>query len=101
MSVMGGAPIVFSSVFKKSIIGRLSDCGIEVKGPASGCMVFSISALQGHTVTQCPQLTQLEPAIVCPPSHSTRGCSIVQSMLRVSLTSTFWQACTQRPQRMH
>src|SRR3569623_1352275 len=46
MSVMGGAPIVFSSVFKKSIIGRLSDCGIEVKGPASGCMVFSNSALQ-------------------------------------------------------
>ena len=36
-------------------------------------MDFSISALQGQTVTQWPQETQLEPAICSPPSHRTRG----------------------------
>lgn len=101
MAVIGGAPIVCSSALAASIIGRLSDCGRLVKGPASGCMVFSISALQGQTVTQWPQLTQLEPAMVWPPSQSTRGGSIWKSIDSVSFTSTFWQASTQRPQRMH
>ena len=72
-----------------------------VSGPASLIMVFSISALQGQTVTQWPQETQLESLATSPPSHSTRGSSRSQSMDRVSVTCTFWQASTQRPQRMH
>src|SRR5258705_12814880 len=62
---------------------------------------FSIRALQGQTVTQWPQETQLDSPIVAPPSHRTRGWGSSQRMDRVSLTSRFWQASTQRPQRMH
>ncbi len=47
------------------------------------------------------QCTQLESLISLPPSHSTRGFSLAKSMESVSLTSTFWHASTQRPQRMH
>src|SRR5216683_1792550 len=36
-------------------------------------MVFSISALQGQTVTQRPHETQLDSPMGEPPSHSTRG----------------------------
>ncbi|MDQ8186801.1 STAS/SEC14 domain-containing protein [Pelagicoccus sp. SDUM812002] len=45
-----------------------------------------MSALHGQTVTQCPQLTQDDSLIGLPPSHRTRGCSDVQSMLKVSVT---------------
>ncbi len=45
-----------------------------------------MSALQGQTVTQWPQETQLEPAMSWPPSQRTRGWGEVQSMVRVSLT---------------
>ncbi len=63
MAVTGGAPMVCSSFFTRSIIGRLMSWGSAVKGPASGCMVFSSSALHGQTVTQWPQLTQLDSSI--------------------------------------
>ena len=36
-------------------------------------MVFSMSALHGNTVTQCPQDTQLDSPIGTPPSPNTRG----------------------------
>ena len=64
-------------------------------------MDFSISALQGHTLTQWPQETQEDSPAGLPPSHSTRGSSEPQSMERVSVTWTSWQASTQRPHRMH
>ena len=49
-------------------------------------MDFSMSALQGQTVMQWPQETQLDPAISCPPSHCTRGWGSSQSIESVSLT---------------
>ena len=72
-----------------------------VRKPAWPSIDFSISALHGQTVTQWPQETQLDSPIVEPPSHSTRGCGSSQLIDSVSLTCTFWQASTQRPQRMH
>ena len=60
-----------------------------------------MSALQGQTVTQWPQETQLDSPMGSPPSQSTRGCGSSQRIESVSLTCTFWQASTQRPQRMH
>ena len=60
-----------------------------------------MSALQGQTVTQWPQETQLDSPIVAPPSQSTRGWGSSQRMDSVSFTCTFWQASTQRPHRMH
>ena len=77
------------------------DFGSAVKKPAWPSIDFSISALQGQTVTQWPQETQLDSPIVEPPSHSTRGCGSSQLIESVSFTCTFWQASTQRPQRMH
>src|SRR6202521_1186113 len=75
--------------------------GSAVRNPASPSIDFSISALQGQTVTQWPQETQLDSPIGFPPSHKTRGCGSSQLIESVSLTSTFWQASTQRPQRTH
>src|SRR6478736_10362901 len=48
-----------------------------VKKPAWPIMDFSISALQGHTVTQWPHETQLDSPIAEPPSHSTRGVRVL------------------------
>src|SRR5207245_9299214 len=84
-----------------SIIPFSVRLGIPVRNPACPSMDFSIRALQGQTVTQWPQETQLESPIKEPPSQRTRGFGSSQLMERVSLTSTFWQASTQRPHRMH
>ncbi len=75
--------------------------GSPVKCPAAPIMDFSMSALHGQTVTQWPQLTHDDSPAGTPPSHTTRGTSASQSMESVSVTWTFWQASTQRPQRMH
>src|SRR5882762_6268416 len=94
-------PVSGSTPLTTSIMPLRADFFREVKKPAWPSMVFSIRALQGQTVTQWPHETQLESPIVEPPSHSTRGFGSSQLIDRVSLTSTFWQASTQRPQRMH
>ena len=48
-----------------------------VINPASPSIDFSINALQGQTVTHCPQLTQDESLILTPLSQITRGRSKV------------------------
>src|SRR6266446_6281448 len=84
-----------------SIIPFKAACGIAVIYPASPSIDFSIRALQGQTVIQCPQDTQLDSPIVLPPSHKTRGWSSSQRIESVSFTSKVWHACTQRPHRIH
>ena len=64
-------------------------------------MVFSMSALHGHTVTQCPQPTHEDSPASAPPSHCTRGTSASQSIESVSVTWTSWHASTHLPQTMH
>ncbi len=49
---------------------------MAVINPASPIIDFSIKALQGQTVTQWPQETQLDSPIGLPPSHKTRGCDL-------------------------
>jgi hypothetical protein len=53
----------------------LSSTGLlkPVRKPAWPTMVFSMRALQGQTVTQWPQETQLDSPMGAPPSHNTRG----------------------------
>ena len=63
--------------FTTSIIPASAGLGSEVKNPASPSMDFSISALQGQTVTQWPQETQLDSPMGAPPSHNTRGWAIL------------------------
>ena len=99
--MMGLRPALASTPLTTSMAASQTGSGMPVNRPASPIMEFSIRALQGQTVTQCPQLTQLLSPMGFPPSHSTRGCSISQPMVRVSFTCTFWQASTQRPHRMH
>src|SRR5262249_30258101 len=94
-------PVSFSTPFTSSIIPLITGFASPVRKPACPIIDFSISALHGHTVTQCPHETQLDPAIVSPPSHSTRGCASSHRIDSVSFTCTSWHACTQRPQRMH
>src|SRR5665213_3874826 len=101
MARMGPYPISGSIPFTTSIMLSSVFAERPVKYPACPIMDFSISALHGQTVTQCPQETQLEPAMVSPPSHSTRGCSDSQSIESVSFTCTFWHTSTHRPHRMH
>ena len=91
----GSMPLMTSIMPSSAVFGK------AVKKPACPIMDFSISALQGQTVTQWPHETQLDSPIVVPPSHSTRGWASSQRMESVSFTSTFWQASTQRPHRMH
>ena len=98
---IGPYPISGSIFFTVPIMVSSTFGGSPVRNPAWPIMDFSISALHGQTVMQCPHETHEEPAITSPPSHSTRGCSDVQSIVRVSFTCTFWQASTHRPQRMH
>src|SRR5690606_1823796 len=98
----GALPVYSSRYFTSSMEGRSTvSQGALVKWPASPIIVFSMSALQGQTVTQCPHETQDDSLMGRPPSQSTRGCSASQSIESVSVTWTFWQASTQRPQRMH
>src|SRR5947209_8477604 len=97
----GAKPVCGSTALTKSIIPSNTLGGNAVRYPASPSMDFSISALQGQTETQWPQETQLDSPMGLPPSHSTRGNSSSQRMDRVSLTSRFWQASTQRPQSTH
>ena len=63
-------PLTTSIMPSSAVLGR------PVKKPAWPSMDFSISALQGQTVTQWPQETQLDSPMVEPPSHSTRGMRI-------------------------
>src|SRR5699024_8636960 len=98
---MGLKPVVGSTPLTRSIIGRLSEVGMDVNGPASPSMSFSISALQGQTVTHWPQDTQLDSLIGRSLPHTTRGLSRSQSMLSVALPSTSWHASTQRPHKRH
>ncbi len=51
-----------------------------VRKPAWPSMDFSIKALHGQTVTQCPHETQLDSPMAAPPSHNTRGCGSSQRM---------------------
>src|ERR1700719_2652539 len=94
-------PVSGSTPLTTSIMEFSARLEIPVRNPACPSMDFSMSALHGQTVTQRPQETQLDSPIVAPPSHRTRGCGSSQQMDRVSLTSRFWHASTQRPQRMH
>src|SRR5580704_18417377 len=94
-------PVSGSTPLTKSIMEFSALLEMPVRNPACPSMDFSISALHGQTVTQWPQETQLDSPIVDPPSHNTRGCSSSQLMERVSFTSTFWHASTQRPQSRH
>ena len=72
-----------------------------VRKPASPSMEFSISALHGQTVTQWPHETHDDSLIGTSASQMTRGRSRSQAIESTSLTWRFWQASTQRPQRMH
>src|ERR1700761_2201081 len=94
-------PVSGSTPLTTSIIPPKADLFRVVRNPACPNIVFSISALHGQTVTQCPHETQLDSPMVDPPSHSTRGFGSSQLIDSVSLTSTFWHASTQRPQRIH
>src|SRR6267143_204210 len=94
-------PVSGSTPLTISIMPLRADFFRDVRNPAWPSMVFSMSALHGQTVTQWPQETQLDSPMVDPPSQSTRGFGSSQLIESVSLTSTFWQASTQRPQRMH
>src|SRR5579864_4795879 len=94
-------PVSGSTPLTTSIMPLKADFFREVRKPACPSMLFSISALQGQTVTQWPHETQLDSPMVDPPSHRTRGLGSSQLIESVSLTSTFWQASTHRPQRMH
>ncbi len=98
---MGPRPVSGSIALTTSIMPLSAAFRRAVKKPAWPSMLFSIKALQGHTVTQCPQETQLDSPIVDPPSQSTLGFGASQLMESVSFTSTFWQASTQRPHKMH
>src|ERR1700732_4012154 len=62
--------------FTTSIMPSSAAFGRAVRKPACPSIDFSIKALQGQTVTQWPQETQLDSPIVEPPSHSTRGIRI-------------------------
>src|SRR5271155_5038859 len=93
---MGGSTPLTISIMWFSVLS-----GVSVRKPASPSIDFSISALHGHTVTQWPQETQLEPSIFVPPSQSTRGGSLSQLIDSVSFTCTFWHDSMQRPHRMH
>src|SRR5579875_2537045 len=94
-------PVSGSKALTRSIILRLVSFGIAVRKPALPSMLFSIRAFTGHTVTQCPQDTHEDSLIGTSLSQITLGTSLVQSMLRVSLTCMSWQASTHLPQRMH
>src|SRR6185295_4865207 len=94
-------PVSGSTSLTTSIIELSVRFEMPVRKPACPSMDFSISALHGQTVTQWPQETQLDSPMVEPPSQRTRGCGSAQLMERVSFTSTFWQASTQRPHRTH
>src|SRR2546426_11583181 len=93
--VSGSTPLTISIIPANAVFGK------AVRNPALPTIDFSINALQGHTVTQWPHDTQLDSPIGFPPSHRTRGCGSSQRIESVSLTSTFWQASTQRPHKMH
>src|SRR6202011_2205856 len=94
-------PVSGSIPLTTSIMPVRADCFRDVRKPACPSMVFSNNALQGQTVTQWPHETQLDSPMVDPPSQSTRGFGSSQLIESVSLTSTFWQASTQRPHKMH
>src|SRR3984893_15552075 len=99
--MMAPYPVSGSTSLTTSIMPSSARLEIPVRNPAWPSMDFSISALHGQTVMQWPQETQLDSPMVDPPSHCTRGWGSSQLMERVSFTWTFWQASTQRPQRMH
>src|SRR5215470_17822565 len=63
-------PASGSTALTKSIIPFSASLGRPLRKPACPSMDFSISALQGHTVTQWPQETQLDSPITLPPSHN-------------------------------
>src|SRR5436853_6247066 len=86
----GSTPLTISIMPSNSFFGN------AVRNPAFPTIDFSINALQGHTLIQWPHDTQLDSPIGFPPSHSTRGCGSSHRIESVSLTSTFWQASTQR-----
>src|SRR5246127_4351349 len=81
--VSGSTPLTTSIMPPKASFFR------DVRNPACPSIVFSIRALQGQTVTQCPHETQLDSPIVDPPSQSTRGFGSSQLIDKVSFTSTF------------
>ena len=68
---MYGSTALTTSMAGREHVGS----GRPVKWPACPIMDFSISALQGQTVTQWPQLTHDDSPAGTPPSHSTRGTS--------------------------
>src|SRR5246500_3071092 len=70
---MGLYPVSGSTSLTTSIMAFRAFLETPVRNPACPSMDFSMSALHGHTVTQWPQETQLEPSICSPPSHSTLG----------------------------
>src|SRR5579863_8462811 len=82
-------PVSGSMPLTTSIMEFSAFLEIPVRNPACPSIDFSMRALQGQTVTQCPQETQLDSPIVDPPSHRTRGCGSSQLMDSVSFTSTF------------
>src|ERR1700691_2122794 len=94
-------PVSRSTPLTTSIMEFSDRLEMPVRKPACPSIDFSMSALHGQTVTQWPQETQLDSPMVEPPSHNTRGCGSSQLMDRVSFTSTFWQASTQRPHKTH
>src|SRR6266849_8427555 len=98
---MAPYPVSGSTPLTTSIMPSSACLEIPVRNPACPSMDFSIRALHGQTVMQWPQETQLDSPMVEPPSHWTRGCGSSQLIESVSFTSRFWQASTQRPQRMH
>src|ERR1700730_11864719 len=75
--------------FTTSIIPSSACFEIAVMNPASPIIDFSISALQGQTVTQWPQNTQLDSLIDLPPSHNTLGLGSSHRIESVSLTWRF------------